>query len=65
MVRSMGNPRLPCTIRPIVVSINVRINEALHKRLAKFVARRGTTKKACIEAAVQYYLDNHEGVTDA
>lgn len=53
----MGNPRLPKVVKPILVALNVRIDEALYEDLDRETRVQNRPKRAVIEQAIREYLE--------
>jgi len=57
----MGNPRQPTGLKPLLVSINVRIDEDLYQEMGQMIAAlnhsaEGCTKRAFIEEAIRQHI---------
>lgn len=61
----MGNPRLPDTIKPILVKLNSRIPMTLWEELTKTATRQDRTQRAVIEDALRLYLERCKKAHDA
>jgi predicted transcriptional regulator len=55
----MGTPRLPTKVRAFTVSITVRMDEALRKRLHKACHDSNQSMSGLMVAALEEYLDRH------